>query len=268
MQQPEPLVPENIPTPALNAVKPGIWGPWPTVGLSVAIFFINGLAQTVVVLIFAVMRIFDGYSFSDPAGVQAFVQDLITDGQMLSLAIIASAMAGIAAIILFIRIRKGLSVSEYLGLKSISLNNFLYLAAIYVVLLGIFVALAALVKAPQEGDIITDAYRNTPWPLVFWLAIVIFGPFYEEFLFRGFLFVGLKASGLGTTGTIVVTGLVFALLHSAQYGAAAIAQIFVLGIVFGVVRWKTGSLWSTIFLHGLWNLGQMVLLAFFPTFGT
>ena len=268
MQQPEPLVPENVPIPVSSPVKPGIWGPWATVGLSVAIFFINGLAQTVVVLVFAVMRIFNGYSFSDPADIQVFAQDLITDGQMLSLAIIISAVAGIAATVLFIKIRKGFSVAEYLGLKSISLKNFLFLTAVYVALLGISVAMAMLIKAPQEGDIFTDAYRNTPWPLVFWLAIVIFGPFYEEILFRGFLFVGLRASVLGIAGTIVVTGLVFALLHAAQYGAAAIAQIFVLGIVFGVVRWKTGSLWSTIFLHGLWNLGQMVFLAFFPTLGT
>jgi membrane protease YdiL (CAAX protease family) len=268
MQQPDPISTENILSPVAAPVKPGLWSAWATFGLSVAIFSINGVAQTIVMLIFAVRQAIGGYSLSDPAGIQSFLQDLITNGQMLSLAIIVSAVAGIAMTVLFIKIRKGFSVAEYLGLKAINLKTVLVLVVIFLVMLGLSLGFGMLVNSTQESDIFSEGYRNTPWPLVFWLAIVVFGPVYEEILFRGFLFVGLRQSALGTAGTIVVTGLVFALLHAAQYGAAVIAQIFILGIVFGVVRWKSGSLWSTIFLHGLWNLGQMVLMTSLPTLGS
>ena len=33
-----------------------------------------------------------------------------------------------------------------------------------------------------------------------------------------------------------------------------------LGIAFGIVRLKTGSLWSTIFLHSMWNAFGMVII--------
>jgi membrane protease YdiL (CAAX protease family) len=249
--------------------RPSIWGPWPTVGLGAAIFMINGMGQSIVALVFAVlMYLQGGYTITDTWDMQKFLQDLIGNGDMLSLAIVVASVAGVAITIVFVRMRKGASLAEYLGLKAIGWKTFLILIGVYAVLFGISFGLGMVVKSDASGDIFTDAYRNTQWPVVFWLAIVLFGPVYEELLFRGFLFEGLRRSVLGIAGTIVLTGLVFALLHAAQYGASVIAQIFVLGITFGVVRWLTKSLWSTIFLHGLWNLGQMVIMVFFPTFGT
>jgi membrane protease YdiL (CAAX protease family) len=274
MQQPESIppenihLPENIPAPVIEPVKPGLWAAWPTVGLSIAILAINGLAQTIVVLVFAIKLAGQSYSFSDSTGIQRFLNDLMADGQMLSLAIIISALAGIAATIWFIKIHKGFSIAEYLGLKRISLKTILILLAVFVVMMGLSIGIGMLQNTPQGGDIFSDAYHNTPWPVVFWLGIVVFGPIFEETLFRGFLFVGLKQSVLGIAGTIVLTGLVFALMHAAQYGAGVIAEIFIMGLIFGVVRWKTGSLWSSILLHALWNTAQMVFITFFPTFGS
>jgi membrane protease YdiL (CAAX protease family) len=270
MQQPEPVVPEIVlsPSPVEVPPKAGIWSAWPTFGLSVAIFSINSLVQVIVMGVFAILLARDGYAFSNQNDIARFLNDLISDGQMLSLAIGASALAGIAATLLFVKIRKGFSISEYLGLKAMSLKTVLTIIGIFVVIVGLSIGFGMIVKAPQGEDVITNAYLNTPWPVVFWLAVVVLGPIYEEFLFRGFLFVGLKQSALGTAGTIIITGLAFALLHAAQYGAAVIAEIYILGIVFGIVRWKTGSLWSTILLHGLWNLMNMVMITWFPTLGS
>jgi uncharacterized protein len=248
-------------------VKAGIWGGWPTIGLGIAIFSVNGFVQVLVMLIFGIFMALDGLTFTDPYDVQRLMQNLLGDGLMLSMAIIFSSLAGIAVTLLFIKVRRGDSISQYLALKAISWKTVLLMVGIYAVMLGISLGLGALVQSSSNGDIFSDAYHNTQWPVLFWLALVVFGPFFEEFLFRGFLFAGLKGTRLGISGTIVVTGLVFALLHAAQYGAAVIAQIFVLGIVFGLVRWRTGSLWSTILLHALWNCGQMVVMTFWPALG-
>jgi membrane protease YdiL (CAAX protease family) len=60
-------------------------------------------------------------------------------------------------------------------------------------------------------------------------------------------------SRLGAVGAVGLTSLVWALIH-VQYDAYGIATIFVTGLLLGYVRLKTGSLYATIFLHGLMNL--------------
>jgi membrane protease YdiL (CAAX protease family) len=79
----------------------------------------------------------------------------------------------------------------------------------------------------------------------------------EEVLFRGFLFEGVLHSRLGAGGAVGFTSLVWALTH-VQYDAYDIATIFVSGLLLGYVRLKTGSLYATIFLHGLMNLVAML----------
>jgi membrane protease YdiL (CAAX protease family) len=87
--------------------------------------------------------------------------------------------------------------------------------------------------------------------------VVIFAPLFEEIFFRGFVFVGLKQTRLGAVGTIALTSLTWALLHI-QYDIYGMATILILGIAFGIIRFKTGSLWSTLFLHFIWNTLAMV----------
>jgi uncharacterized protein len=90
-----------------------------------------------------------------------------------------------------------------------------------------------------------------------WLATVVFAPVFEESFFRGFVFAGLRRSVLGPTGTIILTSLVFAALHL-QYDFYGVATVFVLGLFLGIVRERSGSLWSTILLHATWNLAGMI----------
>ena len=79
-----------------------------------------------------------------------------------------------------------------------------------------------------------------------------FRPAFEEAFFRGFLFVGLQRSRIGAVGTVIFTSLVWASLHL-QYNISGMATIVMLGLVLGVVRFRTRSLWSTILFHSLWN---------------
>lgn len=90
--------------------------------------------------------------------------------------------------------------------------------------------------------------------------MVIFAPIFEEVLFRGFLFEGFRQSKLGPIGAIGLTALGWSLLHI-QYGFYGIATIFVLGIVLGIVRIKTDSLWSPLIMHAFNNLVAMILVA-------
>ena len=85
------------------------------------------------------------------------------------------------------------------------------------------------------------------------LAIVVAAPVSEETLFRGFFFAGVAHSRIGVPGAIILGSLIWALIHL-QYDFYGMATIFFSGLLLGYVRFKTGSIYATMFLHGLMNL--------------
>jgi membrane protease YdiL (CAAX protease family) len=56
---------------------------------------------------------------------------------------------------------------------------------------------------------------------------------------------------------IIVTALLWALSH-AQYNLYLISQVFVLGLLLGWFRFKSGSTILTILLHGVLNFEAML----------
>jgi membrane protease YdiL (CAAX protease family) len=121
------------------------------------------------------------------------------------------------------------------------------------------VVVNVILERPEQ-EITLDLYTTSVWPLLLWIAVVILGPIFEETLFRGFLFEGFRQSRVGATGAIIITSVVFASLHI-QYDIYSMGQILFLGIILGIVRWKTGSLWGPLLIHSLNNLLAMVLVA-------
>jgi len=113
-------------------------------------------------------------------------------------------------------------------------------------------------------DIVTpfqlDIYRTAsaagwlPWLL---LTVVVVTPISEEMLFRGFLFCGWHRSPRDVWPLIIVTALLWAVVHL-QYDPYVIAQVFAYGWVLGWLRWVTGSTILTMFLHGVINFEGMV----------
>ncbi len=238
-----------------------LWGPWASFGLGVTVFIANTVAQTIVMFIFAVILMMQEPGVERAFDPEWLTRSLITNGLMLSVAIIVSAIVGIGAIILFISLRKGISFWEYLGSRKISVRSVLIIVGLVAAMLGITIGVDALMGSKQSTNIIVDAYQNTSWPALFWIATVVFAPVFEEALFRGFMFVGLRQSILGPVWTIILTSVGFAALHGLQYDLSGVLVVLVLGLVLGVVRHKTNSIWGSITLHALWNLAQMILLA-------
>lgn len=104
---------------------------------------------------------------------------------------------------------------------------------------------------PFQGDSYRAAQSAGLLPAL-WLAFVIVAPVGEEILFRGFMFRGWAASPLGPIGTIVLTSVIFALVHL-QYDWFGMIQTGCLALLFGWLRWRSGSTLLTIFLHTLVN---------------
>ncbi len=95
---------------------------------------------------------------------------------------------------------------------------------------------------------------ETADPLVLLIfALVIAAPVTEEVVFRGFVYRGLAESRLGPIAAIVVSTLIFTLIH-VQYESLDLLYVGLLGLALGIARWHTGSLLTPILMHALANL--------------
>jgi CAAX protease family protein len=152
------------------------------------------------------------------------------------------------------------NAAAYLGYKLPRRSEVLFgiaaLAALIVV--GDVVSLLAgrNIVDPFQSDIYQAAQRANLFPLLLF-AITILIPVAEETLFRGFLFRGWLRSPRSAWPVIVLTAGLFAVIH-VQYDWFLIVQVFAFGILFGWMRWVTGSTILTMLLHGLINLEGMV----------
>jgi membrane protease YdiL (CAAX protease family) len=98
------------------------------------------------------------------------------------------------------------------------------------------------------------------------LALLVVGvgaPLSEELLFRGFLLSALARSRLGFWGGAVLSTALWTSLH-AGYSAVGIVEVFLIGLFFSWLLWRTGSLRVAIFCHALYNSLIVVVLRYVP----
>ena len=89
-------------------------------------------------------------------------------------------------------------------------------------------------------------------------AVVIIAPLGEELLFRGFLQQVLEKHWKDITRAVLVTALLFAIIHMNPYW---FIQIYILGILLGFLAWKTNSVIPPLILHGI-NNGMAMFFSF------
>jgi membrane protease YdiL (CAAX protease family)/Flp pilus assembly protein TadD len=106
--------------------------------------------------------------------------------------------------------------------------------------------------------LIQEALHSNPVSVV--VSVVFFAPMAEEVLFRGLLFGALQ-KWLSTRSTILVTAALFALIHMQ---AIYFLPIFLLGLLCGWARHKSGSLAVPMSLHVLNNGISLLLMQLFP----
>src|SRR5262245_22494925 len=186
------------------------------------------------------------------------VGTLSQDGGAIILFIFVSAPVQVAVLALAARY-KG-NIAEYLGYTLPKRSEVVFA----VVLLAVFIAAGDTVSWLAgrhivdrfQSDIYQAAKSANLLPLLL-VAISVLIPIGEESLFRGFLFRGWLTSPRRAWPVILVTAALFAIIH-VQYDWFLVAQVFVFGVLFGWIRWATGSTILTMILHGLVNLEGMV----------
>lgn len=93
-------------------------------------------------------------------------------------------------------------------------------------------------------DTMKSLLENTPlWATL--ISVSVMAPLFEEWLCRGLILRGLLQKSSPLTA-IVVSALIFAVIHMNPWQAI---PAFCLGLLFGYVYYKTGSLKLTILMH-------------------
>jgi membrane protease YdiL (CAAX protease family) len=101
-------------------------------------------------------------------------------------------------------------------------------------------------------------YKNTA--MLFMAMAVLVAPLVEETVFRGYLYP-LLAKSFGVATGVIVTGVLFGLMHGAQLGWTwgLVSVLIMVGVIFTFVRARTGSVFASFLLHLGYN--SMIALA-------
>ena len=81
------------------------------------------------------------------------------------------------------------------------------------------------------------------------LTTTLFAPLFEEIIFRGIL-LPILSRDFGIILGILISSFIFALAH---LSISEMPPLLVLGIGLGITRMVSGSLFSSVFMHSLWN---------------
>ena len=241
--------------PAVTPPAPQPWGLLGTIAWGAAGVIAWFLVQFAVVIVFIAWRDATAPGSVDPA-------KLAHDGFLLAFITILAGPAWVGVSALAARMR-GWTVRGYLALVMPRRSEILFGIACLAALLIAFDLLTLAFGRDVVPSFMRDAYisaRNSNSLVLFFIAVVVVAPTAEEIAFRGFLFRGLSATWLGVAGTTVLTSAAWAAMH-VQYDWVQLGQIFLIGLLFGWLRWASGSTLLTILLHMLANLAATIQAA-------
>ena len=145
-----------------------------------------------------------------------------------------------------------IGVAALLGLVNLPLVNFL---------MGIFSELMPDIWVERAKDVSRLFLQAEPTTrVVLVLAAAVAAPLGEELFFRGWLQTTLSLR-MRQALSIAVVSVLFSAIHGDPVGFVARVE---LGVLFGVARAWTGSLWPAITLHAVHNFTSTMVLFLVP----
>lgn len=241
-----------------DAVRP--WGPGTTLTLALLLILLLTGIEALAGLIYATQFLPEGVSPLNIAQLLNAYQQLNINGDFLSLILLMRTLLGIGCIIWLCRLRSAATIRSYLAIRSITPRQIILGVLGLAVLIFCTEALYEWLDRDSLNEFMQETYESTQHVAVLWLAVILAAPIFEELFFRGFMFAGLSHSRLGMPGAILVTAALFAISHL-QYDWPEMLVVFLLGIVLGVARWRSGSVILPMILHTLNNLAATIQLA-------
>ncbi len=233
-----------------SSVKPEIiWGPFITCILSVIILVTYSCVAALVSIYHIAVKY--GVTLTEVLEDKALLL-LIDGGDAITLSLWSGAPIGVLLTILAVWIKKGSKINTYLGLNLSDPKIIFKWLGFMVLLIILLDAMTISTGRPLVPPILGEMMNTSTSKLLLFSAMIFAAPVFEEFLFRGFLFKSLRLTWLKTNGTIVVTSILWAIIHF-QYDAFSVFLVFVLGLMLGAARAKSGSVPLCIVMHMVAN---------------
>lgn len=236
----------------IKAQNETYWGLGATIAFSLFILITFIITQSVAFFIYAKNE-FVHHPSTDEV---AFLNTLLSNGDAISAAEIPAAIIGILMTFLFIVLHKRQSIENYLHFHTVRRATLLQYLGIMFVSILVLSVFSTLTNHPTP-QVMVDIYQSAKHPALLWFALIVAAPFFEEILFRGFLFEGLRHSVIGFVGTAIITSLIWASIHL-QYGLYEIVIIFFVGLLLAYAKVKTGSLYIPIAMHSMMNFSAIL----------
>jgi membrane protease YdiL (CAAX protease family) len=116
--------------------------------------------------------------------------------------------------------------------------------------LSVAVFMVTAKMQPREDVPIEELFRYKNTAMLFMAMAVLVAPLVEETVFRGYLYP-LFAKYFGVATSVIVTGVLFGLMHGAQLGWTwgLVFVLIAVGVIFTFVRARTGSVFASFLLH-------------------
>lgn len=152
----------------------------------------------------------------------------------------------------------GVNRAEFLPLRRLRPDVLIGWTLIVLVLsYAISAMLVYLAGRETLPDFVADVVAaDAPWLML--MGVVLMAPLAEELLFRGFLISGLRKSFLGDYGAILLSALLWTMIH-VQYEFIYLIGLFALGVLLGLSRIATNSVWPALIAHALNNAIAMAI---------
>jgi membrane protease YdiL (CAAX protease family) len=185
----------------------------------------------------------------------ATAKAVLGSGVLISLSVLMGLPAALAALWLATRVART-PFADYLALRGTSWKNFLGGAVSLIILIAAWDAVSRSIGRDVAPGFMVDVLKSARADDALWLLVIAFcvaAPVTEEFLVRGFLYRGWSESFLRPVGAVMLSSLLWTAMHL-QYDWFFFGEIFSIGLLLGYLRYRSGSIWLTVFVHGLNNL--------------
>lgn len=242
------LPPESFP-PVIVRRKP--WGFWKVIGATVMIFG-GGLAAAVLVFTIYLGATLPRGARPDPALLKN------TSFTGLIYLVMTPVMLGLCWFYAG-RCQPGRTAAEFLGLKRVPLKSLLGWCGATLLLCCANDGVSFLAGKPIVPEVMITEYLNADPRYLLLIAVVVLAPLLEETVMRGFLLEGLRHTKVGVAGAVALSAGSWAVMHI-QYDWYGITSILTFGILLGIARHRTGSIYPVIAMHALSNLGSTIEL--------
>jgi membrane protease YdiL (CAAX protease family) len=134
-------------------------------------------------------------------------------------------------------------------------------------ILGIAVALiasavSAHMQVPPNAPIL-EMLKDKVVAAMFVVFGIAIAPFTEEFYFRGLLYPALQRN-IGTTASVLITSVFFALIHASQLANSLgpVSILLIIGLLLTIIRARTDSVAASVVFHVAYNSTLFMVGAF------